>query len=338
MSMETNIWQAFSLATDALRDIDSFVSSSSKNRALLIAAQDKLKSAVDKDPNFVRARYYSAILDDMLGQPAKAVSQLEDLLVKEPAFKDEAEYNLGVSHYHLYSRDQIDKAIVVFEGVAQQTKDAGLRYMARAGLIRAFAMMVLHSYRAGNKQDAVKFAEKTTAESEDLLETAGSDASIDRKTRGEVRWRVLNGRGVAMMFSSDYEADSKTRKSFLENAMKDFESADKISANNWEIVCNLGSVHMRLAHVAKLSGQDHTAQAEFGRASQYLQDVIGRIRPNYGFALYELGRVCRLRGDFTTSTTLFEKALQLPEDERNISEKALRAEIEKARSTSDKFP
>src|SRR5450759_204072 len=110
MSTETNVWQAFTLATDALRDIDSFVSSSSRDRAVLIAARDKLKSAVDKDPNFVRARYYSAILDDMLGQPARAVSQLEALLVEKPVFKDEAEYNLGVSHYHLYSRDQIDKA------------------------------------------------------------------------------------------------------------------------------------------------------------------------------------------------------------------------------------
>lgn len=336
--METSNWQAFNLATEALRDIDRFVSSSSKNRTILVEAREKLAGAVNKDPSFIRAQYYSAIVDDMLGQPAKAVSQLEHLLDQKPTFKDEAEYNLGVSYYHLYSKDQITKAIGAFENVVHQTADVPLKYMARAGLVRAFSMMVLHSSKEGNRQDASSFTEKARDSSETLLENVRSDESLDQKTKNEIKWRTLNGRGVGRMFYSDGESDSRKRKNELQQALEDFESADKLSPNNWEIVCNFGSVHMRLGGVEKLSGRDDASRQEFASARRYLQSVFVRIRPNYGFALYEMGRVCRLEGNFQEAITWFQKALAISDDERNISTKSLENEIAKARSGSDKFP
>jgi tetratricopeptide (TPR) repeat protein len=336
--METSNWQAFNLATEALRDIDRFVSSSSKNRTILVEARQKLAGAVNKDPSFIRAQYYSAIVDDMLGQPAKAASQLERLLDQEPTFRDEAEYNLGVSYYHLFSKDQITKAISAFENVVRQTADLPLKYMASAGLVRAFSMMVLHSSKEGNRQDAAKFTEQSRAGSESLLEDVRSDESLDQKTKNEIEWRALNGRGVGRMFYSDYETDSARRKKDLQKALRDFEAANKLSPNNWEIVCNFGSVHMRLGDVEKLCGRDDAAHQEFETARRYLQDVIGHTRPNYGFALYEMGRVYRLEQNFQEAVVWFEKALAIPEDERNISAKGLEAEFAKARIGSDKFP
>lgn len=335
--METNNWQAFNLATEALRDIDRFVSSSSKNRAILMEAREKLAGAVNKDPSFMRAQYYSAIVDDMLGQPAKAATELEQLLDRKPAFKDEAEYNLGVSYYHLYSKDQIKKAITAFENVIRQTTDVPLKYMASAGLVRAFSMMVLHNSKEGNRQDAVTFSEKSRADSERLLESVRSDKSLDQKTKSEIKWRTFNGRGVGQMFYSDCETDLSKRKKELQQALKDFEAADKLSPNNWEIVCNFGSVHMRLGDVEKLSGRESDAQQEFATARTYLQNVVSRIRPNYGFALYEIGRVYRLEKNFREASVWFEKALAIPDDERNISAKGVAAEIEKSRAGSDKF-
>jgi tetratricopeptide (TPR) repeat protein len=337
MQPETNNWQAFNLATDALRDIDRFVSSSSKNRTVLVGAREKLRDAVGKDPQFSRAQYYSAIVDDMLGHSANAVSQLESLIASEPDFKIEAQYNLGVSYYHLYSRDKIDRAIAEFEFVERQTSNAALKYMAQAGLIRSFAMMVLHSNRAGDHGAAERFFRQATSTSGELLKALKSDSSLKPKTQHEVRWRALNGQGVGRMFYSDNQTDLGARKTTLDLAQSDFEAADKLSTNNWEIVCNLGSVHMRLAVVAKQSGKPETATAEFTKAHSYLKDVVDRIRPNYGFALWELGRVCRLAGDFATAIVWFEKALQVPEDERNISDKGVRVEIEKADQRSDIF-
>ena len=128
------------------------------------------------------------------------------------------------------------------------------------------------------------------------------------------------------------------RKKDLQQALKDFEAADKLSPNNWEIVCNFGSVHMRLGDVERLSGRERESHQEFATARRYLQDVVSRIRPNYGFGLYEIGRVYRLEKNFEEATVWFAKALAIPDDERNISAKSLAAEIEKARTGSDKFP
>lgn len=336
--METSNWQAFNLATEALRDIDRFVSSSSKNRTILVEARQKLAGAVNKDPNFIRAQYYSAIVDDMLGQSAKAATQLEHLLDQKPTFRDEAEYNLGVSYYHLYSKEQITKAIGAFESVVRQTADIPLKYMANAGLVRAYSMMVLHSSRDGNRKEAGKFTEKSRADSESLLENVRSDESLDQKTKNEIKWRTLNGRGVGQMFYSDCENDLGRRKEDLRQALKDFEAANKLSPNNWEIVCNFGSVHMRLGDVEKLAGREDASRQEFASASRYLQDVVGRIRPDYGFALYELGRVYRLEGNFQEAIVQFEKSLAISDDERNINAESVAREIEKARKGSDKFP
>src|SRR6266852_2654590 len=146
MPTETNNWRAFNLATDALRDIDHFISSRTKSRETLLAAKQKLEAAVTKDPAFLWAQYYTAIVDDLLGQSEKAAGMLERLLLAQPAFKNEAEYNLGVSYYHQYHREPMVKAISTFEKVVEQTADdAALQYLARAGLVRALAMMVLHS-------------------------------------------------------------------------------------------------------------------------------------------------------------------------------------------------
>ena len=251
MITETNNWQAFNLATDALREIDRFVSSSSKNRNVLVDAREKLKSAVEMDPRFSRAQYYSAIVDDMLGQPANAVTQLETLIALGPDFKIEAQYNLGVSYYHLYSQDKIDKAIAAFELVATETSSSPLKYMAQAGLIRSFAMMVRHNNRAGDRARSDNSFSHVMSTSGELLQAIKSDSGLDKKTRNEVRWRVLNGRGVGRMFHSDSQVDSGTKKATLELAKSDFEEADKLSPNNWEIVCNLGSG----PHASRSSGE-----------------------------------------------------------------------------------
>ncbi|SRR5258708_8286489 len=327
---DTKHWGAFHLATEALRDIDRFVRSSAKDLRVLEQAKTKLQGAVQQDPEFNRARYYAAVVDDMLGNSTDAVRELEDLLARNPTFKDEAEYNLAVSYYHRYYREHMVEAVRLFQKVIGESPDVVLKYMARAGLVRSFSMMVLHSIGGSDEPGAAEFFEKVKTESGALLEELASDTSVDKRTKQEITWRVLNGRGVGFMFASDVQRDPANRRRQLQEALKDFREADDRSPDNWEIVCNLGSVHMRLGYTHKTQGSEGDAKKEFERARRYIRDVIDRIRPNYGFALYEMGRIYRVEGEFTEALRWFDKAKMIPEKDRNVRDQTIAKQIERA--------
>lgn len=335
--METNDWQAFNLATEALRDIDRFAAAPSTGRPKLVDARRKLQLALTRDPQFLRAKYYGAIVADMLGRPTEAIQELTELLDRRPSFVDEAEYNLAVSHYHVFSREHMETAIATFTRVAENSTDVTLKYMSNAGLVRAYAMMVLHN-RVANVDVSRRFAEKAVAGGSELLNQVAADRTIDKRTRTQIEWRALNGRGVAWMFSSDIEQALSARVTALELALRDFVQATALSPENWEIVCNLGSSHMRLGSIMRISRRESESRSHFERAREFLVDVIERIRPDYGFALYELGRTYRLEGRYAEALVCFQKALYVPEDERNISSRSIEHEIEKSVTGTDAFP
>ena len=184
-----------------------------------------------------------------------------------------------------------------------------------------------------------EFFDKAVTESNLILDHLNSDTEIGKKSHREIRWRALNGRGVANMFHSDYQ-ELIHREQGLRQALKDFEEANRQSHSNWEIVCNLGSVHMRLGYVYrhKPSPKFKQSQLEFERSRKFLEDVISRIRPNYGFALYELGRNCRLQQEYVSAVQWFNKAIAVPEKERNVKDKGLEKELERVRAGNDAFP
>lgn len=334
---DTKNWEAFHLATEALRDIDRFVSSSAKDPRVLEEAKAKLQGAVQQDPDFNRARYYAAVVDDMLGNSSEAVHELEDLLSRNPTFKDEAEYNLAVSYYHRYYREHVGEALRLFQKVIGESADVVLKYMARAGLVRSFSMMVLHSISGSDEAGAAEFFEKAKTESEALLQELASDESVDQRTQREITWRVLNGRGVAFMFASDLQKDPGSRRRQLQEALRDFREADRRSRDNWEIVCNFGSVHLRLGYTYKTEGSTGQAKKEFDVAKRYIRDVINRIRPNYGFALYEMGRIYRVEGDFAEARRWFDTAKMIPEKDRNVSDRSITKQIERTTKCDTSF-
>jgi tetratricopeptide (TPR) repeat protein len=334
---DTKNWEAFHLATDALRDIDRFVEAEVKDRKLLVDARQKLQDAIERDHNFLRARYYGAIVDDMLGHSNEAAAELSKLIHYNPAFREEAEYNLAVCYYHIYSRREMEEAMAGFQRIVDETRDPVLKYMANAGLIRSYSMMVLHELRERRDEVGAQFFAKAIAGSETLLTKVATDATLDSKTKREILWRIRNGRGVGFMFHSDKESDLRKRKDELRKALEDFEDANTRSPHNWEVVCNLGSVHMRLGDVARLAEESIQARREFDLAKEHLSDVLEHMRPDYGFALYELGRVFRLEGNFGEAQRLFAAAMKIPERDRNIGDKGLRSEIDKASKQDSTF-
>jgi tetratricopeptide (TPR) repeat protein len=334
---ETSNWRAFEFATAALRDMDASTLNSPPDRLLLESARAKLDAAVAEDPDFLRARYYAAVVDDLLGESKKAAATLEFVVRQKSSFRSEAEYNLAVAHYHSFGETFIGQAILEFRSVSETTGDPLIRLLARAGIVRCHAMKVLFSGRKrelGQADDEFRAARLESASVLEEIRSKPTDAN--RKKLSEVEWRVLNGRGVAYMFRTDYHREHVEED--LRKALGDFSAADRLSPKNWEIVCNLGSANMRLSHLYQAENHPEQASTCFRLAAQYLTDVIERLRPGYGFALYELGRLERIAGKRDIAVHWFMRALNVPDDVRDVSRKSVEAELIAAEQGDRSFP
>lgn len=337
MHFESPSRRAFELVTEALREIDGY--RASKERSRLQTAQEKLQRALQVDPGFFRASYYDAIVTDLAGKAKDAAAHLELLLQQNPPFDDEVRYNLGVAYYHQYSRRHLDTAIGHFKRVIEDTKDRSLRLLAGAVLAQAYAMRTIQP--EPDKPD-LKDAELNATNAfkqSDLVEgeLKALKSTLDPASQTEVAWTVRNARGMALMYFTDYlpiegQEQKRTAEKLtkLERAIKELGEADKLSPRNWANYCDLGSAYMRKAFY-------RGSQEDFGRGAAYLLTVVSDLRPNYGFALYELGRLHRLKGDFDKALEYFARALDVREH-RDVSDSRVEREIRLAKEASKKYP
>lgn len=332
MTAETNSWQAFNMTAEALRAVDQYVTSPEKNLVFLNEAKEMLRSAVEIDPQFLRARYFSAVVEDMLGHPKAAATELESLIATHPDFGIEADYGLAVSRFHFYEKNELGKAIDGFKKVRKTSPNDTLVMLSMAGEIRAYGMMVLHAVRGGDGTQAERFFQQASDLANDLFSRTGNKL-LDTRDSDEIRWRALIGRGAGSMYMSDL-APLDSRNSKLEKAMEDFREAEGLSANNWEILCNLGSAHMRLGIVAKLRSELLRSGQEFEVSRKLLRKVTEAVRPDYGFALWEIGRSYRTEGKFEDAKAYFARAKMVAEIDRNVSDKSVVTEIQAAEAKS----
>src|SRR5438445_1375224 len=123
---------------------------------------------------------------------------------------------------------------------------------------------------------------------------------------------MKNALRMALMNFSDYfpvqgelakRIAEKVRR--VEQAIKNLGEADKLSPRNWANYCDLGSAYMR-------RGFYKSSDEDFRQGSKYLTEVVSGLRPDYGFALYELGRLHRLKGDFDGALEYFRRSLDVP--------------------------
>jgi tetratricopeptide (TPR) repeat protein len=70
----------------------------------------------------------------------------------------------------------------------------------------------------------------------------------------------------------------------------------------------------------------------------HLTKVVEDLRPNYGFALYELGRTYRLRGEFAKAIGYFDRVLAIPHELRDVSDRRLLIEKERAAAGTEEYP
>jgi len=332
MHLEPQSRKVFELVASAVDQIKAFQQERSLSK--LDKAQEDLSEALKEEPGYVDAVFYSGMVNDLTGKAINAIPQFEQVLAANPPFLDQVEYNLGVAHYHRYSPGHLDQAITHFEAAIKATRDPALRVLARAGLAQTYGMKVLqrNTIHARESFDLSK-KESKTAEKEVRRLRGTPEAIID-----EVKWTLHNARAIAAMFYSDHERDAGRRQKLLEQALKDVAEADKRSPKNWAVQCNFGSIYMRLYTVYKAQGSNELAMNAYEKALQHLRKVVESIRPNYGFALYEIGRVYRLGAKFDQAVDSFDRALKISYDVRDVSDETINREKQRAESRDTQFP
>ena len=80
------------------------------------------------------------------------------------------------------------------------------------------------------------------------------------------------------------------------------------------------------------------AKEHFAAAEKRLKKVVDVLRPNYGFALYELGRNCRLVRKFDAARQWLERSGKIPVADRAVSDDRLKLESARAHLRLTDYP
>jgi tetratricopeptide (TPR) repeat protein len=341
---ETLNRQAFDLYTMAKRRVSRY--ERTLNAVELDEAIKNLDSAINADSNFFKPANFKGIIYDLKGQSDEAIRQFDSILDQSPAsLKDEVEYNKAVAKYHCYGESFIKEAIDILEGLDRRLQPNGrLSLLVKAVLSQSYAMMVFHSRRSNNEKDVVLFSNNAEEKANEALRLA-NELSLSESFLKQPRWIANNAKGISLMFLDDNVRDnikkeeSKPYMQRLKKSIEYFDKAADYSPNNWALECNKASSRMRMGHLLVILGESEKAKKIFEEAISLLNNVISKLRPNYGFAIYELGRINRFQKNFTLAEKHFQVALAIPEANRNVGDKTLKRELEAntQRSTMFKF-
>jgi len=78
-------------------------------------------------------------------------------------------------------------------------------------------------------------------------------------------------------------------------------------------------------------------EPEFNRALALLQSVIDYLRPGYGFAFYEIGRLYRGLKRFDDAKASFKKSLDIPDEYRDAKHYYCNSGTQSSRTRGLKF-
>lgn len=316
-------------------------------RDVLGEAEKRFKEALEADPAYVKALYYLGIARELKGETNSAIESLQKVVESKPSFSAEARFNLGVAYFHKYHPPDLEKAKVEFDQVLEQRfLSRDLRLLCLSSLAQVYAQLMIQP----NPEQPDTNDLKQQFGRVQQLKTKIERQTFWRKATIEVRWRLCNAVGLGYMFASDYLQEisvrgglplpgrSLKRQEMIKTALDQFERADRSNPNNWAIICNLGSIWMRKAYWAREGKERDLSGTAFKQSTQFLDRVIDGLRPEYGFALYEKGRLNRVTERFDEAIGLFEKARSIPPDDRDVSDKTINRELERAKQKRVLFP
>jgi tetratricopeptide (TPR) repeat protein len=346
--------QAFELVARAMERLDDY--NRDHQLSFLQDAESDLTKAVTRDAQYVDASFYAGIVKDLIGKAADAVPFFDKILNNLPKEsenqRDLVQYSRGVAWYHQYSHNKLEQAEKDFLTVVNRSKDAELRLLARAGLAQTYAMWMIprtagkDKLRRGEGAEELKFiAEKRNQclQQVALMNKEPVEFGFKQPKQpatllsGPTNGTVLNARGMCNMYWTDYNVkDADEKRLVLQEAIDYLRKADKYLPGDWANTCDIGSAHFRLGAVERESGND--PGAEFQKALDFFQRVISDLRPDYGFALYEMGRIYRVWGRFEEAKEHFERAQKIPEQYRDVRDPNVKYELDRAEARDSSFP
>ena len=336
LSATTNKFNALEHFVKALNNIEKF--KDLRDYHLLKEADDNLNIALKLDSNFYKPKLFKGILYDLNGKQEEAIDLLKELVNEVPEeLKNEIRFNLGVAFFHRYSEEYVKESIFYFEKIKENETETEMLLLAKASLSQSYAMMILHDY--SNKKDSNINYKKAL----DILDNITNELNSlnNLKVKNRIRGIINNSVGIAEMFYSDAKGEHDI--TLLRSAKNHFQKANKYSKNDWAVICNLGSIHMRIAdYYSKYKNPIHflknrKSRYHFTKAINYLNNVLQNIRPEYDFAYFEIGRIYRLQGNFNKAEKNFKLAIKSEKNSRNIGLNKLNNQIKLCKDSNRLF-
>ncbi len=355
MHSQTANREAFELVTQAMEGLDSY--RRDRRSSLLEQADRALAEALQHDPQYVSAYFYAGVVKDLIGKAADAIQFFDKILNRLPPDserrRDEVQYSRGVSWYHQYSHSKLERGESDFLAVLQRTEDPVLKLLARAGLAQTYAMWMIPNtdqkrrLRAGQGKDELEFIRRKRDACLEQIELvrveqtsnprAFRSGSSPTPLSNSIQGTVLNAHGMSTMYWTDYNVpENHNKQRLLEKAIAYLREAAGYLPDDWANTCDIGSAHFRLGIVKRASNIPYGD--EFREAVQMFERVLSELRPDYGFAFYEVGRIFRVWGRFDESVASFDKALSIPVQYRDVGDRTVNDERDRALQHDSTFP
>ena len=322
----------------------------SRNMQYLSDAESELDLAIAEDPDYLDGIFYTGLVKELVGKAADASPIFERIIneVKDKKIQNEARYNLSISYYHRYNHTHLEKAVQEFNSLLEQTNDIGIKRLIYANLAQVYAMWMIPEEKqkkrllAGEKSDHGFINEKFNEfKRYKKLATSflGFKISLNNAIKNKIRAVVKNAEGMALMYYSDYlSKDEKDKEKDLNRALRILEESDRLHPNDWANISDIGSAYWRLAYLYKSGGRTTEADNFYDKALEQFTKVVTSLRPNYGFALYEIGRIHRTKGDFEKAAEYFDKSLGIEVKYRDVSDNTVNAEKARCQDNDSSLP
>lgn len=351
MNTQTLNRKAFESVTCALEKINKY--HAGRRMEDLEIAELMLENARREDPDYLGAIFYSGMVMDLIARAADASPFFERILreTEDKNVQIEAQFNLAVSYYHRYSHEFLALAEKSFKKVLETTGDETLRNLARANLAQTYAMWMRPSrdqkkdLESEGRRDLVyqhiqsKF-DQFIAYNKDVRDAISKCTILGQPNPDmwkRIEATIDNACGMAYMYRTDYPVPGpQNTDALLRESLKCLESAEEKLPSDWANTCDLGSVHLRLG----VHQRENTKvrDREFSQAKKLLEKVIKELRPEYGFALYELGILHRVWERWGTALEYFDRAAKVPENYRDINDRSVEVEREKVLHRDSRYP
>lgn len=328
---------AFDLTSDAMRLIDQYLQT--RRYDDIEEADRNIKAAVKADADYALAVYYRGIVHDLRGTPAKAVHYFERILreSEDADLKLKSRFNLGVAYYHQYSHQWLEKANECFEAVIDNPADESLATLAKAHLAQTHAMWMRPSteqkqrIRDADVQDRIK---RHFEASKHIVGALRKQPGLSR----QVEAAAANAAGMANQYITDHVSTTEqAKRKHLRIAQDELQKAERALPNDWATTCDLASLSLRLGVLARDTGKGD-ADAHFAEAARQHKRVVEELRPEYGFALYELGILHRVWQKWDEARKFQDRAKAVPARYRDVRDERLDHELQRIDDKDDSYP